>query len=321
VVNKKYDQIVILIIMRKIFAIGETLLDIIFRKGEPQTAKAGGSMLNSVVSLGRLSLPVSFISEYGTDEVGNIIDIFLTGNGVDTTSVHRYKDANTSLALAFLNEKNDANYSFYKNYPEKRLDILFPEIHPEDIVLFGSFYAISPDIRKQVVSFISNAGKKGAFIIYDPNFRNSHAEEIESLRPLIIENMEMANLIRGSNEDFMNIFGATNPDEAWDIVKKHNKCMIYTYSSSGVFVRSSTFSGEFPVKKIIPVSTIGAGDNFNAGMITSLYRKNVLRENIDRLEKNDWEEIIKTAIEFASHVCMSYDNYISKEFAAKFKLP
>jgi fructokinase len=307
--------------MRKIYAIGETLLDIIFRNGEPQTAKAGGSMLNSVVSLGRLGLPVSFISENGIDEVGKMIDIFLTGNGVDTSSVHRYKDANTSLALAFLNENNDANYSFYKNYPEKRLDIGFPEIHPEDIILFGSFYAISPEIRNQVVSFISNAGKKGAFIIYDPNFRKSHAEEIDSLRPLIIENMEMANLIRGSNEDFMNIFGATNPDEAWEIVKKHNKCMIYTYSSSGVFVRSHSFSGTFPVNRIVPVSTIGAGDNFNAGLISSLYRKKVLSEDLDSLKKSEWEEIIRTAIEFANHVCMSYDNYISKEFAAKFKLP
>jgi fructokinase len=307
--------------MRKIYAIGETLLDIIFRNGEPQTAKAGGSMLNSVVSLGRLALPVSFISEYGTDEVGNMIDIFLTGNGVDTTYVHRYKDANTSLALAFLNEKNDANYSFYKNYPEKRLDIGFPEIHPEDIILFGSFYAISPEIRKQVVSFISDASKKGAFIIYDPNFRKSHAEEIESLRPLIIENMEMANMVRGSNEDFMNIFRATNPDKSWEIVKKHNKCMIYTYSSSGVFVRGSSYSGTFPVDRIVPVSTIGAGDNFNAGMIASLFRKKVLSEDLDSLQKADWEEIISTAIEFATHVCMSYDNYISKEFAAKFKLP
>ena len=91
--------------MRKIYAIGESLLDIIFREDQPQTAKAGGSMLNSVVSLGRMKLPVSFISEYGYDDVGNLIDKFLKENGVDTSFVHRYNDGNTSLALAFLNEK------------------------------------------------------------------------------------------------------------------------------------------------------------------------------------------------------------------------
>jgi fructokinase len=301
--------------MRKIYAIGETLLDIIFRNDEPQTAKAGGSMLNSVVSLGRLSLPVSFISEYGCDDVGIMIDKFLMKNGVDTSLVHHYKDGNTALALAFLNEKNDAHYTFYKNYPQVRLDIRIPEIHKEDIVLFGSFYAISPEIRKQLVSFISTAKTNGAVVIYDPNFRKSHLDEIEGLMPLIIENMEMASIVRGSDEDFLNIFGADNPDKAWEIVKRHNKCMIYTYSSSGVFVRTSSFSGKFPVKKIVPVSTIGAGDNFNAGMIAALYRNKIFLEKIEKIQKKDWEEIIGTAVDFASHVCTSLENYISTEFA------
>lgn len=301
--------------MRKIYAIGETLLDIIFRNGEPQTAKAGGSMLNSVVSLGLLSLPVSFISEYGCDDVGNMIDKFLTGNGVDTSLVYRYQTGNTALALAFLNEKNDAHYSFYKNYPQERLKIITPDIQKEDIVLFGSFYGISAEIRKQLVSFIIKANSNNAIVIYDPNFRKSHLDEIELFKPLIIENMKMSSIVRGSDEDFMNIFGGKNPDDAWETVKKYNKCMIYTYSSEGVFVRTPSFSGKFPVKKIVPVSTIGAGDNFNAGMITALYRKNISREEIGSMQENDWEEIIKTAVDFASHVCMSYDNYISRDFA------
>ena len=70
--------------MRKIFGIGETVLDIIFKDGQPQAAKAGGSVLNSAVSMGRMGLPVSFISEYGLDDVGELIDNFLNENGVNT---------------------------------------------------------------------------------------------------------------------------------------------------------------------------------------------------------------------------------------------
>ena len=65
--------------MRKIYAIGETLLDIIFKNNQPQTAKPGGAMLNSVVSVGRMDLPVYFISEYGIDDAGNLVDSFLDG--------------------------------------------------------------------------------------------------------------------------------------------------------------------------------------------------------------------------------------------------
>jgi fructokinase len=108
--------------MRRIYGIGETVLDIIFKEGQPQAAKAGGSVLNSVVSMGRIGLPVSFISEYGLDNVGDLIDRFLKDNGVNTSSVYRFRDGSTSLALAFLNEKNDASYTFYKEFPPKRLD-------------------------------------------------------------------------------------------------------------------------------------------------------------------------------------------------------
>ena len=46
--------------MRKIYAIGETVFDIIFKNGQPQAAKPGGAMLNSAVSLGRMGLPAIF---------------------------------------------------------------------------------------------------------------------------------------------------------------------------------------------------------------------------------------------------------------------
>lgn len=299
--------------MRRIYGIGETVLDIIFKKGQPQAAKAGGSVLNSVVSMGRMKLPVSFISEYGNDQVGTLIDGFLKDNGIDTSHVHRFSNGSTALALAFLDEKNDAKYDFYKDYPTNRLDIEFPEIHRDDIVQCGSFYAIWPEIREKFRKFLQKSYDNGAFILYDPNFRKSH--DINELRPLVIENMQKASLVRGSDEDFKNIFGADSPDKAWNEVKKYSGCLVYTANVQGVSVRTATFSGEFPVEKITPVSTIGAGDNFNAGMLTSIYRNNIGNEYLPKLGRKEWSEIIGTAVGFATHVCMSYENYISEEFA------
>lgn len=299
--------------MRKIYGIGETVLDIIFKNGQPQAAKAGGSVLNSAVSMGRMKLPVSFISEYGSDQAGTLIDDFLKANGVDTSHVHRFTNGSTALALAFLDEKNDAKYDFYKDYPEDRLNIKFPEIHENDIVQCGSFYAVWPEIREKFKLFLQSSYDKGALILYDPNFRESH--DINALRPLVIENMQKASLLRGSDEDFKNIFGVTGPDEAWNKVKSYCNCLVYTANVKGVSVRTSSFSGEFPVKRITPVSTIGAGDNFNAGMLTSIYRNNIGKDDLPKLGGKEWSGIIGTAVEFATHVCMSYENYVSEEFA------
>lgn len=305
--------------MRKIYGIGETVLDIIFKEGNPVAAKAGGSVLNSIVSMGRVGLPVSFISEYGLDDVGKLINNFLNSNGVDSSFVYRFTDGSTSLALAFLDDKNDAHYSFYKDFPGRRLDIDFPVIEKDDIVQCGSFYTIWPEIRDKFKKFIQNAKNNGALIIYDPNFRKSHLSEIDILRPLIIENMQMASLVRGSDEDFKNIFGTDNVDQAWEEVKAYCKCLVYTANSEGVFVRTRSFSGKFPVKIIEPVSTIGAGDNFNAGMITSIYRSDIKKVQLEYLTEQEWSKVITTAVAFATHVCMSYENYISDNFASEYK--
>ena len=304
--------------MRKIYGIGETLLDIIFKNDQPQAAKPGGAMLNSTVSLGRIGLPVSLISEYAGDDIGMMIDRFLHGNGVGTDHVDHYTDGKTALALALLNEKNDASYTFYKNYPSERLMMRFPEIRKDDIILCGSIYAITTELRRKFTEFVSSSKAKGALVIYDPNFRMAHASELDSLRPMIIENMQMASLIRGSDEDFRNIFGAGDPDEAWKVVNKYSNCMVYTANAEGVFVRTTGFSGRFPVKQIKPVSTIGAGDNFNAGMIAAIYKNDIRTEDLPALEEEMWSKVVGTGVDFASDVCMSYENYISLAFASRY---
>jgi fructokinase len=301
--------------MRKIYGIGETVLDIIFKEGQPQAGKAGGSVLNSVVSMGRMGLPVSFISEYGTDDVGELIDNFLVENGVNTSSVHRFEDGNTTLALAFLNARNDAHYTFYKNFPGKRLDIEFPQLNREDILQYGSFYAIWPEIRRKIRKFVQTSYDSGALVLYDPNFRESHLSELGSLKPLIVENMRMSSLVRGSDEDFRNIFRVNSAEEAWEVVRNYCSCLVYTANTEGVFVRTNSYSGRFPVKSITPVSTIGAGDNFNAGILTSIYRNNIIRDQLAKIGEKEWKIIIETAVDFATHVCLSYENYISVEFA------
>jgi fructokinase len=304
--------------MRKIYGIGETLLDIIFKNDQPQAAKPGGAMLNSTVSLGRIGMPVSLISEYAGDDIGRMIDRFLHENGVGTDHVDHYSDGKTALAIALLNEKNDASYTFYKNYPPERLRMKFPDIRKDDVILCGSIYAITPELRNKFTEFVSSSKAKGALVIYDPNFRMAHASELDQLRPVIIENMQMAYLIRGSDEDFRNIFGAGDPDEAWKVISKYCNCMVYTANAEGVYVRTTGFSGRFPVKPIKPVSTIGAGDNFNAGMIAAIYKNNLRAEDLPALEEEMWSKVVGTGVDFASDVCMSYENYISPAFASRY---
>ena len=60
----------------------------------------------------------------------------------------------------------------------------------DDVVMFGSYYAVNPVIRPQVVGFLEYARSRGAIPYYDVNFRASHRNEVMKLTPNILENLE-----------------------------------------------------------------------------------------------------------------------------------
>ena len=68
------------------------------------------------------------------------------------------------------------------------------------------------------------------------------------------------------------------------------------------------------------VSTVGAGDNFNAGVVFGLLKYRIRRDDLDELSEDDWDHVIRCWKRiFSADVCMSLNNSISKEFAAGYK--
>jgi fructokinase len=301
---------------RRIFCIGETVLDVIFRDNKPVAANPGGSMLNSAISLGRAGAPVYFISDFARDHTGNLIHDFLLKNGIATDYISRYQNGQTSLALAFLDNEQNADYSFYKTFPEERITIPLPAVQPGDIILFGSFYALTRSVRSKLVGFIQSAKSVGAFIIYDPNFRRAHLGELDALRPWIVENISLSNLVRGSDEDFSLIFSAADANQAFQHISGAGcPSLVYTRNSREVEVISTGFSKSYQVPKLIPVSTIGAGDAFNAGMIYGF----CTLAGSTTLTGSEWDLLIASGIQFSSDVCQNMDNYISIDLGIHLK--
>jgi fructokinase len=301
--------------MRRVFGFGETVLDIIFKDGEPVAAKPGGSVLNAFVSLGRLGWDPCFVSEYARDEAGERIEKYLVENGVDTRYVNRFTEGKSALALAFLDDQNNARYSFYKDFPKKRLQALPREMGEGDIVLFGSIYASTPEVRDAVLRFLRMAKEQKALIIYDPNFRKAHLPELQRLKPMILENFEYADIIRGSDEDFSLIFGIDDPQTLSSRIDTGSKILIYTENHKGARVFYRSHQLHVPAEKIVPVSTIGAGDNFNAGIVHYLLKAQIRREQLGKIQSGQLHEMAFTGIRFATHVCLHYDNYISWDYA------
>ena len=303
--------------MRSVFGIGETILDIIFKEEQPYKAVPGGSVFNGLVSLGRLQVPVTFISEIGADQAGDLILRFMAQNHISTQYIDRFPDGKSPISLAFLDANRNAKYAFYKDYPTQRLEVPFPRIEADDIFIIGSYYALNPALRPRMVEFLQYAHERKAIIYYDLNFRKAHAHEAIRLMPTVLENLEYADIVRGSDEDFLNLFGEQAGDRVYaDHIQFYCDRLITTYGAKGVDLYTSRFKQHYDALAIEPQSTIGAGDNFNAGLIFGLLKEDVRLKDLADLTPDSWERIIRHGMALAGEVCQSYDNYISTDFAS-----
>jgi fructokinase len=294
----------------RIFAIGETTYDILFRDGNPVGACSGGSAYNSAISLGRCGLPVSLISTFGNDPVGDLSMTFLTENGVNCNLIKRFA-GKSRIALAFFDSENKADYFFYQASHEIIPD--YPVPQKDDLILLGSSFAIRDCGREKLLEFLHQAKAAGCIIIYDPNTRQSLADQPEIINK-ILQNIALATIIKGSDQDFLNIFGLKDGKSVYShISASGSQVLIYTKGDQGAELFTNDLYLVKPARETKVVSTIGAGDNFSAGIVYGIFKHMVGNRLFKELTPNNWEEVINFGIFFATEVCGSPGNYLPSD--------
>ena len=209
---------------------------------------------------------------------------------------------------------------------------------PGDIVLFGSFFAINPETREQTRALIRRARAAGAVVYYDINFRKNH--NASDALPQIEENIGLSDIVRGSSEDIEALYGSSDAAKVYaEHIAPRCPNFICTKGARETEVFSPLVHGTYPVPQDTPVvSTIGAGDNFNAGVVYALtlsgkgpqplqQQERTLSGNAVttavapcpattalQLTKSDWDRIVPVAHRFSANVVASLYNYVDPDF-------
>lgn len=367
----------------KIVGIGETVFDIVFKDGKPQAAVPGGSVFNAIISLGRTAgaaasgsaasgsaagvsasggtvasstaasstaarcaAPrVIMATQMGKDNASEIIIDFMQRNNVETTHAICVEGRQSTISLAMLDSRNDARYEFFRDSAMPKFQTPDIEFEPGDILLFGSFFAISPATRLQVRELVARARSQGVIIYYDINFRKGPHGNSPHIKDYIEENCALSTIVRGSSEDIGNIYGECTAEEAYrDHISSLCSNFICTKGADSTEVFSPGFHATYPVRKIETLSTIGAGDNFNAGVVYTLSQLPALAALSApcaapvatlasgatpacsvipaalTLGKEEWDKIVTTAHLFSAEVCQSYENYVPEGFLKRYNL-
>lgn len=295
---------------------GETILDILFQNNQPIAAVPGGSCFNSIISLGRTGTPSIFLGYTGRDVVGQQTIYFLKENGVNADYFEMKDGEKSAISLAMLNEHGDANYLFYKTPPCISAQSSIPSFTDEDVLLFGSYYASSNGTREYVRRVLDETKRANTIVYYDLNFRKSHQHELQELMPALIENFRHSTIVRGSADDFEVMY---NERDARTIYSQHiaHHCPLFICTSGPglITVCTPSLCLDFTVPSVKTVSTVGAGDNFNAGFIYALIKNDIKANDLASLSAETWAKLVQSGCAFATQVCQSEQNSVSWEFA------
>lgn len=303
--------------MRKIIAIGESVLDTIYHNQQPVRSFVGGRVSNAAASLGVLGLPVSMVSECCTDKVGEWVVDFFEKHHVDTKSIDRYTDGSTPLAAIFQHDDKEEDIVNYGVYPQERFNVIWPRIDEDDIVLFGSYYAIDTPQRERLYDLLSYAAERKAIVVYLPGFQHGTQFNLTKVMPNILENFEVSTIVVDHDKDINNMFPNQDSDKVYN---NHIKFYGPTYIHITPAVNATIYKGTDKTECPFSCDTtnhLGWQAGFIAGLIFEIIRRDLRQADIPSLSPQQWQDVMKQAFEFASNCASSNDNCLSADFAQK----
>ncbi len=273
-----------------ILCCGEALIDMI-EEDSVFRPHPGGAVFNTAIALGRLQLPVGFLSGLSTDMFGDLLRDTLAASHVDTTQVI-FSNRPTTLAFVRLVEGN-ATYSFYDENTAGRslgADDL-PVIPPAAEALYFGGISLIGMPAADFYAALAQRESESRVIMVDPNIRPLFITEPEVYRARLNKLVAVCDILKVSDDDLHWLVKGDAPldAKAGALLKQGPKLVIVTLGSAGaVAYLASGKTVKAASREVKVVDTVGAGDTFNAGVLAKLYHLGCLsKDAIAKLSADD----------------------------------
>lgn len=251
----------------------------------------GGSAANTCVALSKLGVSSDLVTCISDDAIGEYILNKLKEFKVGSRFCRKVdKVFQTQLAVVETILKNNQSILYRNNSCDLQLnkdDI--DQIDFQDYsAVFISGTALSSEPSREAVFYASQkASKSNIPLIIDLDYRPYNWESDQMKSEIYQKIMSEMDIIIGNDLEF-NI--ADNSSDGFHLTKnfieKKSSIIIYKMGERGskVFTKEKEF--EFGIFKVDAIKPTGAGDAFNGGFISSLYKGMSLDESVKRGSAN-----------------------------------
>ncbi len=255
---------------------GEALFDV-FATGHTPTGlgfdgRIGGSPFNVALGLARLAQPVGFLGGIGTGFAGERLMRALDDEGIATACVARV-DAPTTLSLVGVDARGVPSYAFYGHGGADR------QLRPEHLAAvpaaarafhFGSYAMVVQPVAATQRALVEREHRRSV-ISYDPNIRSNVEPDLGVWRDTLDWMLPRCHLLKVSDEDLALLYpGRPVEDFAAQALAAGTPWVVVTRGGSGAIGFTARDTVAMPQVPVTVVDTVGAGDTFQAALLTWL---------------------------------------------------
>jgi len=270
-------------------------------------AIAGGSPFNVAVGLRRLGVDAALLAGLSTDYLGRRLLQVLQDEGVCQDYLLDFA-APTTLAMVAVGTNGSPQYSFRgegcadRQLQPQHLPVLGPEVRGLHI---GSFSLVVQPIADTLLALVRReSGRR--LISLDPNVRLNPQPDIDLWRNRIATLVELADLIKVSDEDLHLLYPDQDPAQVIEGWLQHRCQLVFlTRGGEGASVFSQAHgSWSAPACEVKIADTVGAGDTFQAALITWLTEQQLDSvEGVKQLGREQIDRMLKFAVQAAALTC------------------
>ena len=255
---------------------GEALMDVFATSDTPtgtlMDARIGGSPLNVAIGLARLSQPVAFFGALSTGFLGDRLARALAEEGVASDCVSRL-DAPTTLGLVGLDARGVPSYAFYgEGCADRLLPLSAVDTVPAAAraLHFGSYAMVVEPVASTQRALVERLAGR-VLVAYDPNIRLNVEPDLQRWRDTLAWMLPRTHLLKISDEDLGLLFpGQTSESIVPGWLAAGVELVVLTRGAEGATAWTATGRVDVPGRKVAVIDTVGAGDTFQAALLTWL---------------------------------------------------
>ena len=293
-----------------LFVGGENLIDLVQldqQDGLPlYQAIPGGSPFNLAIAAGRQGLQTGYLTPISTDKSGDLLAARLDLAGVVLAGGRH--PAPSSLAMVTLTN-GVPSYSFYRDGTAERQiseDRLTAALTTDARLFHIGSLALAGGADADVWEALSARCKQaGIAVSLDPNVRAGLIADPDSYRARLARMMQLADIIKLSDEDLTWIYPDQSEQDALAQLVKDSgaSVLVLTRGENGA---SLFHDGQWHDEPVAPMDelkdTVGAGDTFMATMLVWLVQNGAIGQ-LAGLSLGDKLAMVRRAAQAAAINC------------------